>query len=202
MTLANKVTIARLCLIPLFAHSVTGLVSSEKRKDQRWLPTAIFLLAAGTDALDGFLARRLKQQSRLGAMLDPVADKGLVITAITLLSCNRVYRSLPVWFGFTVISRDVLLMIGSLVLLKINGRARIRPSWVGKAATVFQLATIFFGLAGSPKRVAQLLTVTATLLTISSGIGYFIDGLRQIGTALRARSSRLPGFARLRLSRS
>ncbi|MBV9392407.1 MAG: CDP-alcohol phosphatidyltransferase family protein, partial [Verrucomicrobia bacterium] len=69
MTLPNKVTIARLCLIPLFARSVTSPVSPKTQKDRRWLPTAIFFLAASTDALDGFLARRLKQQSKLGAML-------------------------------------------------------------------------------------------------------------------------------------
>ncbi|MBV9673954.1 MAG: CDP-alcohol phosphatidyltransferase family protein [Verrucomicrobia bacterium] len=201
MTLPNKVTIARLCLIPLFARSVTSPVSPKTQKDRRWLPSAIFFLAASTDALDGFLARRLKQQSKLGAMLDPVADKGLVITAITLLSSNRVYRLLPVWFGSIVISRDVLLMVGYLVLLKVKGKARIRPSWAGKAATVFQLASICCGLAGSKKSVVQLFTVIATLLTVSSGIGYYIDGLRQIG-GTRSVKQPFAGFARLRLHRS
>ena len=183
MNLANKVTIARVCLIPVFG--IFAWRSGERvgrcRRDQhsRLIAACVFILAAAMDGLDGFLARRYNQRSRLGAILDPVADKGLVVTAIAVLALNNRAKDFPIWFPIVVISRDAILVVGFLALSKAVGRVEVRPSKLGKMATVLQIASIFQLLLGA-KRIGQFyLTTLATFFTVASGLGYFVDGIRQ-----------------------
>ena len=102
----------------------------------------VFILAAAMDGLDGFLARRFNQRSRLGAVLDPIADKGLVMTAIVLLTLSNRSKGFPIWFPIAVIGRDVVLVIGFLALSKAIGRVEIRPAKIGKMTTLLQVASI------------------------------------------------------------
>lgn len=194
MTLANRITIARLCLIPVFGIFAwqygARVVRGRRSEHVRVIAAFVFILAAAMDGLDGFLARRFNQRSRLGAILDPIADKGLVTTAIVVLALSTRSKCFPNWFPIAVIGRDAILAVGFLALSKTIGRVEIRPSKIGKTATLLQVASILWGLLGI-RRIGQTYLVTlATLFTIASGLGYVADGIRQAweGGSLRGSS--------------
>jgi cardiolipin synthase (CMP-forming) len=183
MTLANKITIVRICLIPAFGFYTwqygASVVNGRPEETIRLIATLLFVLAAAMDGLDGFIARRFNQRSRLGAILDPVADKGLVFTAILVLALTNWSDGFPIWFPIAVIGRDAILAIGFLLLSKSIGRVDIRPSKIGKAATLLQIASILWLMLGIAQTGQIYLVALATLFTLASGLGYVADGLRQ-----------------------
>ena len=123
MTTANKVTIFRTLLIPFFVVEVLYYVR-EGHELHRWLALSIFLFASVCDGVDGFIARRFHQRSELGTLLDPLADKLLLVSGVVLLSlANEPYLTrLPLWFTGTVIGRDVLILIGMVVIYITMGK--------------------------------------------------------------------------------
>jgi cardiolipin synthase (CMP-forming) len=182
MTLANKITVARICLIPVFAWSAweysSSVLRSTPTEGLRFFATITFSLAALTDGLDGFIARRWNQRSRLGAILDPIADKGLMFAAMIVLSQSGWRPSLPWFFPCIVIGRDLFLGIGFFLLTRRIGRVEVRPSWPGKATTALQMVCILWVLL-QIKAGFIVPIVLATIMTIASGAGYLLDGLRQ-----------------------
>ena len=189
MTLANKITIVRLCLIPIFGIFAwrygASVVRGRPAERVRVIAAFVFILAAAMDGLDGFIARRFNQRSRLGAILDPIADKGLVITAIVVLALSNRSEDFPIWFPIAVIGRDAILVTGFLALSKAIGRVEIRPSKIGKTATLLQIAAILWLLLGIGHTGYILLAALATSLTVASGLGYLADGIRQAREAAR-----------------
>src|SRR5438309_4859330 len=135
MGLPNWLTVLRILLIPVF---VSLLVY---RRPGTAL--AVFCLASLTDLLDGYVARRGGSQSRLGAFLDPMADKLLLTASFVTLTY---LRALPFWITAVVISRDTILVFGALLIYMLGGRIRPRPTWAGKAATLFQVLAVLSGL--------------------------------------------------------
>src|SRR4051794_6943374 len=112
MTTANKVTIFRILLIPFFVAEVLYYQSSGSEV-HRFFAMLAFAVAAVCDGIDGYIARRYNQKSELGAILDPLADKLLLLSSIILFSLNRPYlRSIPTWLTVTIIGRDLLILIG------------------------------------------------------------------------------------------
>src|ERR687892_2064770 len=142
MGLANWLTVLRILLIPVF---VSLLVYK-----QRGPALAVFLAAALTDLLDGYVARQRGSQSRLGAFLDPLADKLLLISSFVTLTW---LKALPFWIAAVVISRDIILVVGALAIHMAGGRIYPRPTWAGKAATFFQVLTVLTALTGRFLRV-------------------------------------------------
>jgi CDP-diacylglycerol--glycerol-3-phosphate 3-phosphatidyltransferase len=189
MTLANKITIARLCLIPVFGIFAwtygTSVARGRPAECVRVIAALMFITIAAMDVLDGFIARRFNQRSRLGAILDPIADKGLVLTAIVVLTLSNRSEDFPIWFPIAVIGRDAILVAGFLALSKTIGRVEIRPSKIGKTATLLQIAVILWLLLGLRGIGKIYLTTVATLFTIASGLGYVADGIRQAREAAR-----------------
>jgi CDP-diacylglycerol--glycerol-3-phosphate 3-phosphatidyltransferase len=183
MTLANKITVARICLIPIFVWSAwsygSSVVRSAPAEGFRVLAIVTFCLAAITDGLDGFVARRWNQQSRLGSILDPIADKALLFGALITLSSSGWSPSLPWFFPCIVISRDLLLGIGFLALAKLSSQLEVRPSWIGKMATVLQMGCILWVLLRVPAGLTSLVAL-ASLFTIVSAIGYLLRGIRRL----------------------
>jgi CDP-diacylglycerol--glycerol-3-phosphate 3-phosphatidyltransferase len=182
MTLANKITVARICLIPIFVWSAwtygRSVLHSSPSEGFHALATVTFCLAAITDGLDGFVARRWNQQSRLGSILDPIADKALMFGAMIVLSSSGWCPSLPWFFPCIVIGRDLLLGIGFLTLSKPGSQMEVHPSWAGKAATALQMICILWVLLRIPAGLTWLASL-ASLLTIVSAFGYFMDFVRQ-----------------------
>jgi cardiolipin synthase len=183
MTLANQITVVRICLIPIFAWAAWSYGSSVLRSAPaegfRLFTTIVFSLAALTDGLDGFVARHWNQRTRLGAILDPIADKGLMFAAVIVLSSSGWRPSLPWQFPCIVVGRDLFLGVGFLILTRLGRQVTIHPSWIGKAATVLQIVCILWVLLRVPADLAPAV-VLASLFTLAAGVGYVIDGFRQV----------------------
>ena len=198
MTTPNKITIARIFMIPLFVMMAIYYGRSVRAgaplEWQRWLATTLFLVAAASDGLDGYIARKYNQRSRLGVMLDPIADKGLLLAGIITLSVSNWRFEFPVWFPVLVIARDIIVVAGAVALHMLNGSVRVKPSWTGKIATALQMVAIgcimlqldLFQTVvplGSWKIDLHFLDIPvwlAGLFTAVSGFGYIVDGLQQL----------------------
>jgi CDP-diacylglycerol--glycerol-3-phosphate 3-phosphatidyltransferase/cardiolipin synthase len=141
MTWATRITILRLILVPVFVAFVISYDDSNPREEiWRYAAIAVFTIAGLSDALDGYLARHWNQGSALGALLDPVADKLLLLAALISLSFSPF--TFPIWFPVIIISRDALLLMGYSVLRHFHVPMDIRPHWSGKLSTVFTLLAI------------------------------------------------------------
>ncbi len=176
MSLANKISLFRILLVPAFVVCLVYYRSGESEW-LRHLALALFLVGVVTDAVDGYVARAERQATRLGAILDPAADKLFLVTAFLSLSLiptlPEVYR-LPAWVPIVVLSRDLVIVCGWLIIVLITGDLQAQPSRLGKATTVFQMLTIVFVLLGS--NFAKFILWTAMILTVLSGIGYLRRG--------------------------
>ncbi len=176
VTLPNILTIFRMVLIPVFVTLVFY---------QRFtLALAVFVVAGVTDFFDGLLARRFDQQSHLGTILDPVADKLMMVTAFVVLSLRSVYPHpipphlpVPFWVTVTVISRDVFIVVGAAAINIMTGFRGFRPSWLGKISTTVQImaiAAIIFA-ASYPYGTGYYLPTVYTIvfaLAVLSGLHY------------------------------
>jgi CDP-diacylglycerol--glycerol-3-phosphate 3-phosphatidyltransferase len=143
MTLATKITVLRLFLVPVFATLAIAyslkLDWVENPETLRWAALSVFTLAALSDWLDGWLARNFNQASELGAFLDPIADKALVFSAIMVLTFFKWDIddwAIPIWFAALVIIRDCLILIGIKILYTKQLKVKIKPHWTGKACTL------------------------------------------------------------------
>lgn len=182
MTLANKVTIGRILLIPVFVVGVLYYRQSGEEW-QRWGALAVFLTAALSDGLDGWIARRFHQRSQLGAMLDPLADKLLLLAALILLGQTGLPHlpALPLWLVATILSRDAILVLGMAVIYFTCGQVAVIPRITGKAATVLQMAMVVLTLADLWAPARTWLAELTLVVTVVSGLQYSRDGLRQLG---------------------
>jgi len=171
LTLANRLTILRILMTPVIVVLLMYRLMAAA--------LALFLLAGITDALDGLVARSWKQKTTLGMVLDPVADQLLLSSTLVTLT---VLKELPRWFAIIVVSRDVLLIGGSVILYMFLGKIGVPPSWLGKTTTGFQLVTILCAMLDNffpPLRDAILpLTVVTLAITIASGLDYTYRGAR------------------------
>jgi cardiolipin synthase (CMP-forming) len=189
MTTANKITIVRILLIPVFVafalYYGESVARSEPLEWQRFTAIVVFLVAAVSDGLDGYVARRYNQRSSLGVILDPIADKGLLLAGIITLSISNWsetdphYGRFPVWFPVLVITRDVVIVVGAALLHVVVGRVRVRPHWTGKIATVLQMLAIGWVMLQLRFIPLHYVVAAAGLFTFISGIFYVMDGVRQ-----------------------
>lgn len=171
VTIPNLLTLLRLLLIPVF------LVAS--MRGAFVLAFFVFVTAAVTDVLDGIIARRFNQRSKLGAFFDPAADKGLMVGAFlyyTLASNLPVVR-IPGWLTFVVFIRDFLLMVFAYLMYTRVQVTRFPPSIAGKASTVLQAVTVAAAIAANgfePRLVgfAQVMFRASLVLTLFSAFGY------------------------------
>ena len=176
LTVPNMLTVFRMVLIPVF---VTLLFY------QRFvLALAVFAIAGFTDGLDGLLARRFDQQSQLGTVLDPIADKLMLVTAFIVLSMRSVFPQplpshlpVPFWVTVAVISRDVFIIVGAAAINIMTGFRGFRPSWLGKLNTTVQIggiAAIMFAASVPYYNGYYLPTVYVAVFTLAilSGLHY------------------------------
>lgn len=184
VTLPNYISILRILLVPVFLASVVYYVNLEKEV-YRYLAIAVFSFASISDALDGYLARQFRQESHLGSILDPLADKLLLVAGIVVLSLhhNPNLPSIPTWLTTLIVSRDAFLLLG-IVLISYSGKTpRVQPRLLGKSATVAQMALILWALLKLPNAGFSVCIWLAGLLTLASGVQYFLDGLKQLNAA-------------------
>lgn len=171
MNLANKISIARIILIPFFIASITY--------DRMDLALIFFGLAILSDGVDGFIARTMNQKTKLGTILDPVADKLLLMSAFICLAVVKNVPpdlAIPPYVPIIIISRDFMIVLGSVIIHLIRGDLKVSPSVIGKITTFFQMFTIVGVLIHF--RYSSFLWNLAVLLTVASGIDYLIKGSR------------------------
>jgi cardiolipin synthase (CMP-forming) len=201
MTTANKITITRILMIPMFVTMAIYYGQSIQRgavlEWQRLTAIIIFILAAVSDGLDGYIARHYKQRSDLGAILDPIADKGLLLSGIITLSISNWsevdpdYGRFPAWFPVLVITRDAVLLVGALILhLLIGDKMRVKPHWTGKIATVCQMCAIAWVMLQVRLLPLIVVVIAAGIFTLVSGVIYVMEGVRQLQTAGHAHASK------------
>ena len=182
MTVANQITIVRILLIPIFVlFSIYYGKSVEVGVPLEWqrlVAIGVFILAACTDGIGGYVARRWNQRSRLGALLDPIADKGLLLTAIITLSLTHWTHSLPLWFAVLVIARDAVILLGCGLLYYFHQNLEVRPSFSGKATTAFQMMAVAMIMLQLPSYL--VLVYVAGIFTFISGAEYLIRGISQL----------------------
>ncbi len=188
MTLASKITIARICLVPIYATLALfyglSVKSGTPIEPLRWWALGVFVTAASSDGIDGWIARRFNQCSDFGAFIDPIADKALLLTAVITLSLvdwGEPGWRLPLWFAAIVVARDCIILGGIKILYRHHRHVKITPHWTGKACTVSQM----FAIGWVMLRVTQLSPVypcmLAGALTIASGITYIRQGQKILG---------------------
>jgi cardiolipin synthase len=174
MTIPNLITSIRIILAPIF---VIYLIN-----DRFLSALVVFIFAGLSDGADGLLARLLHQKSKLGAYLDPLADKILLIAGFVVLS---VRGFVPPWLTVTVISRDVLILLGVLILFLNGTKFKIRPSVLSKMTTCLQIGTVLLVLSKKHfqplSQISDYLFWVTGVFTISSGLHYMSYWFRLIG---------------------
>lgn len=185
INIANGLTAMRVLVVPLFAYL---LISDRAR-----LALLVFVVAGASDMLDGLLARWLRQRTVVGFYLDPIADKLLMATSFVVLALINI---VPVWLTIMVISRDIFILVGSLLYLLLLDSGDIAPTGISKANTAMQILTVIFFLAvrafpgiwhlapaGSEPLVTGVIVGLCALSTAVSGLQYLLLGIRKLSHA-------------------
>ena len=197
VTLPNALTVVRMVLIPVFVGALYY---------QRFgWALAVFVVAGVTDGLDGLFARRFNQYSPLGQILDPIADKLLLVTSYVTLSLPSImepsalvqphprHLPIPFWVTAAVISRDIFIVVGAAAINVVTGFRRFRPSWLGKANTAVQITGIVLVLvaASYPPLRGYLPTVYTTVFSFAliSGVHYIFWANRLMGEERQQREA-------------
>lgn len=178
VNLPNLLTLLRILFVPVI---VIFLI-----QESYWNAFIFFVLSGITDGLDGFLARILNQKTVIGAYLDPIADKALVMSCFITLSIKHL---IPGWLSVIVVSRDCIILVGICLLALMSVSLEIKPSYVSKATTLVQFLTVFWVLLelGSSQVFVQngisyvLYGVTA-FLTVVSGLDYIWKGIKLVNS--------------------
>lgn len=182
INIANALTAIRVLLVPFFAYY---LITGRVRRS-----LIVFAVCGLSDGLDGLLARKLRQRTVVGFYLDPIADKLLMATAFIVLAYVKI---LPVWLAVLVISRDLFILTGSVLILLLHGEGRIRTTIASKANTFVQVFTVIYFLAvrafpgvweiapaGAEATAKAVVVGMCALTTAVSGLHYLYIGMRQI----------------------
>jgi len=180
LNLPNLISLARLLLVPL----TIWLILCERYGIAFWI-----LVAAGvSDALDGFIAKRFDRRTRLGALLDPVADKAMLVSVYITLG---VAGQLPSWLVILVVFRDVTIVGGFLLIQAIAVPKRFDPLYISKINTGVQVALVVFvlarlGLEAEPGPLDLALYLAVAVTTISSGVSYLVRWARILARSEQA----------------
>jgi len=177
MNWANRLTLTRIVLVPVFILTIL----------YHHLNAAfvVFVIAAATDGLDGYIARTRNQKTQFGTVMDPIADKLLVGSAFvcfSLVTGLPEYIKMPVYVPLIVISRDVIILIGVVVTYLLAGKIDVKPTVLGKITTVFQMVTIIALLLQFI--YSNWLWNITVIFTVISGLDYIRIGAREINGKL------------------
>ncbi len=185
----NILTLFRFGMVPLFIFMVL--------QNSAFGALLVFFLASLTDVLDGFAARTWRMRTKIGMLLDPLADKALMVTAFVLLSLKGLNSPyvIPLWLMATVLVRDFIIVVGGVVIYRLRGSKEFPPSLFGKISTVCQVGTVFWVLfsnyiqisswISSPalsfltsRPVLSVFFYSTLVFTVVSGMQYVLRGIR------------------------
>jgi cardiolipin synthase len=178
-TLPNFITLLRLAMLPFFLVAI-----SDGRFD---LAMGLFVAAGVSDGIDGYLARRFDMKSALGAYLDPIADKLMMMASYVFLAVPAypAQYKIPVWLAVLVVSRDLLMLTVALLLILTSSKRRFVPTWVGKVTTVTLIVNVLFVLCANlwswPREIVLVGFGAAATMVIFSGFHYVYLVAREQG---------------------
>ncbi len=173
MNIANKISTFRILSVPFFIASL--LYYAPQRDYLRFVALGIFILAALSDAIDGYVARKSGEQSKAGLILDPLGDKLLLMSAFICLYANtNLNPRFPLWVILIVISRDVIIILGAIVVYIVKQTINIIPTRWGKLSTIFQMLAVISVLL--QLKFSPLFWWLAAIFTVVSGAFYINRG--------------------------
>jgi len=184
LNLANKLTICRVLFVPIFVIII--LRYSPDQDYFRFIALWIFLFAVILDILDGYVARKFHQKTKLGAILDPLVDKILLISAfICLYKIGAFFDNIqfPIWLVAVVICRDVILVLGAITIRVVKGNIEINPTIWGKMTTFFEVCAVIGILL--QWRFSAVFWYCVLVLAIGSGIDYIVKGIKEINHRIK-----------------
>jgi CDP-diacylglycerol--glycerol-3-phosphate 3-phosphatidyltransferase/cardiolipin synthase len=184
VTFATKITVTRILMVPVFVALALayGYSVREGRPDEslRWWALGVFVAAAASDGVDGWIARHCNQISKLGAFLDPIADKSLLLSGVVTLSIvdwGRDGWHLPLWMAVIVVSRDCIILGGIWILWRNHRKVKFAPHWTGKVCTVTQMFALGWVMLKVVPLSPEWPCALAAVFTVWSAITYVRQGL-------------------------
>jgi cardiolipin synthase len=175
-TLPNFITLIRLAALPFFLLSIA--------EGRFGIALGLFVAAGISDGVDGYLARRFQMNSALGAYLDPIADKLLLMSSYLFLAIRSYPTTVkvPIWLAMLVLSRDFLMMLVALLLILTSNKRRFPPTWLGKVTTVTLIVTLVIVLCANvwtwPQAIVLIAFGAAATGTVLSGFDYVVRVVR------------------------
>lgn len=179
MNIANKVSAFRILSVPFFV--ATLLYYTPDKEYLRLIALGIFILAAFSDFIDGYIARKNRQYTPAGSILDPLGDKLLLVTAFVSLYFIDTGIRFPLWVILIVVSRDVIIVLGIVVIFLVRQRLDLKPSPWGKLTTAFQMLSVISLLLRAP--FCYIIWWLAVVFTLVSGIQYVRRGFKILYSA-------------------
>lgn len=180
MSIPNIITLGRILLVPVIVWAIAS--------GQLGIAFILFLIAGISDAVDGFLAKRFNMGSEIGRLLDPLADKALLVSIYVALG---IFDLIPRWLVILVVSRDLMIIAAVIVSWLVEKPVVLKPLMVSKLNTVAQvlfaaliLAAHSFGF--SPAPVDMLLMIAVAILTLASVVVYLLEWIRHMGGVERS----------------
>jgi len=189
MNFANKISTFRILSVPFFVGCLI-YYDYPQRDYLRFVALGIFILGVISDAVDGYIARKSKQFSKAGMVLDPLGDKLLLISAFIFLAAIKDFPGhikFPLWVTLIVISRDVIIIIGTIVVYMLKQTISIAPTKWGKLTTAFQMASVIAILIQF--KYAFVFWSIAVFFTLVSGLDYVKRGFKSIYALDNSRNS-------------
>lgn len=177
MNFANKISTFRILIVPFFIACFVYFAQQPSERDYlRFVALTLFTLGVISDAVDGYIARKSKQQSQAGLILDPLGDKLLLMSAYICLYVAPLPIRFPLPVLLVVISRDVLILLGAVVVFIVKHTINIEPTRWGKLTTTFQMLSVIGVLL--QWRYSFFLWWVAVIFTIISGTDYIMRGFK------------------------
>ena len=178
LTLSNKISISRILFIPPLVFSI---IQVNRYAQYRYVCLALIFIICISDILDGYIARKRDEVTRLGVYLDPFADKLVLMISCIMLSSDSLWPAprFPHWVPIIIICCDLTLILGTLALLFVTGRVNCKPTMLGKASTCLQITAIVAVIVGNHVPLSILTTTwwIATVFTFASSLFYVYRNL-------------------------
>ncbi|MDP2905559.1 MAG: CDP-alcohol phosphatidyltransferase family protein [Candidatus Omnitrophota bacterium] len=187
MNFANKISIFRILTVPFFIACF--IYYTPEKQYMLYVALGIFILAAISDAADGYIARKSKQTSRAGMILDPLGDKLMLMSAFICLNLTtRLAIRFPLWVILVVVSRDLIILLGVAVIYMVRQKMDILPTRWGKLTTASQIMAVLAVLLQLP--FAYIFWDAAVFFTVLSGMDYIKRGFKVLYAVDSLRNTR------------
>ncbi|MEP7030069.1 MAG: CDP-alcohol phosphatidyltransferase family protein [Pseudolabrys sp.] len=178
MSIPNLITLGRILLVPIVVWAIAS--------GTMWIAFVLFVVAGVSDGVDGFLAKRFNMTTELGAYLDPLADKALIVSIYIALGINE---AIPRWLVILVVSRDILIVGGIMLSWVMGDPLKIKPLLVSKLNTVAQIlfACVVLGSLGfdiEAKMLTLVLMISVATLTLLSVVAYVVEWARHMNSSI------------------